>query len=301
MVNTTASGSRFRAPLGKVDGYNAANPSDLIANLAYYYKLDGNANDERGALNLTEVNSPSYSSSTKIQGQSIQFTPASSKEHLSSSNVTINLGTAYTIHLWLYWDGNSIYYENSAGSGATTGGNILGQFDYKANGTSCTGNGDKFWGIYVETSTGVIAFYIHTGGCNTGTILTYSSAASTLVASTWYHIVMRHDGAGNFSMFVNNASAVTAATHPQSSASWTRPLYIGSGGYFYYSGTYPNNITRWYWSGYFDEVGIWNRKLTDTEVATLYNVGIGTRYPFGSESYGYRSGRRLGQVDDVNK
>jgi len=39
---------------------------------------------------------------------------------------------------------------------------------------------------------------------------------------------------------------------------------------------YKNNL---YWTGYVDEIGIWNRQLTDEEIATLYNSGAGLSYP----------------------
>ena len=38
---------------------------------------------------------------------------------------------------------------------------------------------------------------------------------------------------------------------------------------------------------YIDEVGIWSRTLTSTEVSDLYNSGSGLQYPFSSSDCDY--------------
>lgn len=35
------------------------------------------------------------------------------------------------------------------------------------------------------------------------------------------------------------------------------------------------------WNGMLDEIGIWSRVLSDTEITELYNAGAGLQYPFG--------------------
>lgn len=39
-----------------------------------------------------------------------------------------------------------------------------------------------------------------------------------------------------------------------------------------------------YMNGKFDEIGVWNRTLTSTEVSELYNSGDGLQYPFSTAS-----------------
>ena len=45
-----------------------------------------------------------------------------------------------------------------------------------------------------------------------------------------------------------------------------------------------DNATPNYFNGNIDEVAIWGRVLTPTEVSTLYNNGKGLSYPFASDS-----------------
>ena len=57
-----------------------------------------------------------------------------------------------------------------------------------------------------------------------------------------------------------------------SSGDSTRTMNIGS-----INWTTPTTFS---FNGQLDEVGIWNRTLTQNEINELYNIGIGKQYPF---------------------
>ncbi len=96
----------------------------------------------------------------------------------------------------------------------------------------------------------------------------WQSAAdpTTLSADTWYHIVCRYCAVtGELSIFVNNAKTTTASVGGVAASS-SPSLYVGNEGW----GNQSN--------GQIDEVGIWYRPLSDTEVGDLYNSGSGEFY-----------------------
>ena len=45
------------------------------------------------------------------------------------------------------------------------------------------------------------------------------------------------------------------------------------------------------WNGQIDEVGVWGRALSQSEINVLYNNGAGTTYPFGSQPLYYNNGQ----------
>jgi hypothetical protein len=99
-----------------------------------------------------------------------------------------------------------------------------------------------------------------------GTVL--GGAGSTPSTGTWYFLVMQHDSVNDLiSLSVNNGTPATVS-YSGGSPSGTSIFSIGSyGGYLY-------------WNGDIDSTGYWKRKLSGTEITTLYNAGAGCDYPF---------------------
>lgn len=111
-------------------------------------------------------------------------------------------------------------------------------------------------------SSGYLGFLL---GDNTGGLLdiTYGTG---LANSAWRFVGATWDGSTAY-MWID--------TGKRSGASWTSTivhlstnLCLGS-----------SSSAMW-WPGEIDEVGIWNRALTDSEVTELYNSGAGKTYPF---------------------
>ena len=92
-----------------------------------------------------------------------------------------------------------------------------------------------------------------------------------LTANTMYHIVVVYKGVSfgtNNLLFYVNGSLVSTKTAGMV-YSTAKPFVIGADG----------DTTARYYNGMIDEVGIWNRILTATEVTELYNSGSGKQYP----------------------
>ena len=99
----------------------------------------------------------------------------------------------------------------------------------------------------------------------------YHSDVSAWALNTWSHVVLTYDGVGGslgkFRWYVNGGAAfiVNSAT---SGVTWA-PSRLGT--------AFFNTLTH---RGAIDEIGLWNRQLTDAEAAQLYAGGAGKAYPF---------------------
>lgn len=90
---------------------------------------------------------------------------------------------------------------------------------------------------------------------------------SLLVADTWQHCVFTWDA--SFLCIYRNTNKYSVAATPITPNSGVYGLYIGR------DPVWETGVL-----GGIDEVGIWSRALTETEVGTLYNSGTGITYPF---------------------
>ena len=89
---------------------------------------------------------------------------------------------------------------------------------------------------------------------------------ATWTADVWQHVVVAYDGA-NMVFWVNGVQDNTftfALTNP-----WQANKLATAGA--------PYHL-----AGLLDEVGVWDRKLTDAEIQCLYNQGSGLYYPFAT-------------------
>lgn len=85
--------------------------------------------------------------------------------------------------------------------------------------------------------------------------------------NTWTHLVVTRDTSGNVEFYVNGSLYSTGIGNPPYSKP-TATTTIGCRADAYS-----------YWHGALDEVGIWSRKLTPSEVSYLYNGGAGKAFP----------------------
>jgi len=92
------------------------------------------------------------------------------------------------------------------------------------------------------------------------------TGTSNLNLSLWYHLVLVYN-AGSITIYVNGVSYATATSTLTSVSSQTFNVNTGTSGS---GGTDGNQIV--------DEIGIWNRALSQTEALKLYNNGVGRAY-----------------------
>ena len=93
-----------------------------------------------------------------------------------------------------------------------------------------------------------------------------TSSDQTIQTGRWHHVLVRGDGS-DFDLFYNG-TVVTSGSDPDPIADTDRSLIVG----MQPGRGFPLD-------GRLDEIAIWNRALTDSEIATLYNGGNGTPIP----------------------
>ncbi len=94
---------------------------------------------------------------------------------------------------------------------------------------------------------------------------------TSLSISTWYQLVITHapyDGINPNVNFYVNGSFDGSGIFDAGTSSLVINQYIGT-----------NSTNTGYFKGRLDEIAIWQRVLTSTEVTELYNSGTGLQYP----------------------
>ena len=138
------------------------------------------------------------------------------------------------------------------------------------------GSGQALFGNWLTTN--VVAF--RKTGIRTLTLYTVNSSTATTTMTCgidsyfnnhWAHILITYNSS-KMSMWINGTRCnSTAVTGPLKATALKWYLFADD-----------NTIAAI--NGTIDEVGIWNRTLTDTEIGTLYNGGNGISYPFSTSS-----------------
>lgn len=129
------------------------------------------------------------------------------------------------------------------------------------------GTSNAAQGVWITfTAAGVVR--VSLSGNNTSANFT----GPTVSAGSWHWLAIAWDRDdvfrfmydGNFSTSVSKADTFNVPIYSN-----TQTLSIGAT----YAGTYGYN-------GLICGMGLWNRKLSDAELTTLYNAGVGKEYPF---------------------
>jgi hypothetical protein len=144
--------------------------------------------------------------------------------------------------------------------------------------TSTSGTkGIYSWGPTSGCSPGLQYFSVSSGnlylGSSCGAGVTGSTTLST---NTWYFVAVTIDGSGNATLYVN-ASSVAGPTNGRSA--FTQSTGNDTIGAYYSAGSLTG-----YFSGRIDEVAVWTRALSQSEITSLYNSGSGNQYSFGDQT-----------------
>ncbi len=123
------------------------------------------------------------------------------------------------------------------------------------------GNGDNTngWYFFYRGTTNTIR---NTFGAN------QRDTSYTLNTGEWYFITVRLTST-NYTLFINNSQIYSSTVTPVTP---NDNLYIG----------YFLPTPSLYYDGRIDEIGIWNRSLSDGEISELYNSGSGLAYGEGA-------------------
>ena len=226
----------------------AGNP--LWDSLYAVYKAESNANDELGVYNGTAQGGLTYTAGKSGNA----FTGNGTTGYVSLPDNSFNsLTNDFSVSAWINVNsltGNQTIFSNLSYNNSNT----------LSNGFSILmRNGFLYFEIY--SNTGVF------------TQLLYASLLST---NTWYNIVITRKYSTRSRIYING-SQVTANTSSLDPTFITTLIPI------------PSSICAWkynasntinYLNGKVDEVNVWTKELTSTEVTELYNAGAGKFYPY---------------------
>ena len=230
---------------------NSSCISGLSCGLVGYWTFDGKdmvggvARDRSGNndLNSSNISTSTFYSLGKI-GQGLKFDGTDdvlTKD--SPTNLTFN--TAFTLSAWI-----------KTGSKVTTAKEIVGRWD------------GIEWGYMLainENSSDHKVKIVLDKDVGGGSRDAARASVNAVNDDKWHHIVGVYDGPNTrLDLYVDGvlSTASLEGTIPASISSQSRPIYIGN----------DNGATRAY-QGSIDDVRIYNRAISSTEVLQLYNLG----------------------------
>ena len=216
-----------------------------------WWPFNGNANDESVNTNDGTVNGATLTTDRFGNANSAyQFNGTTSFITLPS-NVNQLIDSSYTISFWIYASSNANVFD---------GYEILGDRD------ASTWN-YRYRAIFGMSNIGAPQDTLWFQACYGGPTVTISSNSPNL--NTWYNYTMVYDGISTFIGYINGITAGTA-TGVSLLTPGNRQINIGR----QVSPGYPAGGS--YFNGLVDDIGFWNRALTECEISDLYNSQLGS-------------------------
>ena len=219
--------------------------NDLLA----YYTADNTPNDALGTYNGTLTNGATYG--TGIINQGFSFDGVN--DYVDLGDVLDNDGTqAQSVSFWVNLNSTSTQaFVSKIDQGTPFNGWSVGTVNNKIN-------------------------YIFANNITTGVYVQVENS-TVITTGTWYHVVATYDGsksASGVKVYIDGSIGTqnilkdTLSTNSTSSTGVKATISSRDGGFLFTNGI-------------IDEVGIWNRELSASEVTELYNSGSGLQYPTG--------------------
>lgn len=215
-----------------------------IPGIVSWWRLNGNMNDEIGTtpgscsgLSCPTPTTGKYSRAYDFDGINNHInvsSPSGTGPYITTNKITVST--------WFKANG----FGNDGGNNS-----IVGKIDLN-------GNWDKGYLIFYDTSTNKLSFYIKE--------ISKSATKSFVNDGAWHHVVGTFDGS-TINIFLDNETGTSYAYLGNMNMVNTIDLRIGSS-----SGI--SSIPYYFFNGSIDEVMIFNRSLTSTEVSTLYGLNL---------------------------
>lgn len=247
----------FSAKFGQRKTPAAKTYASLQAGLVGYWPMNeasGNALNQTSGSHLTAVNSPGAVTGQINGGRS--FTRASSQRFYCSatSNLTLFGPTNFTASFWFYPSGDC--------DAANTYGLLSNDAYPGQRGTaiSLPVGGSPTW------PTPHMYFMFDDGTSDIYNPFPGFAGTGRLTKDAWYFLCVRRDSSTlKFRLNATTGTDYTLTKTPFSSRTWFHTaIRYGS-----------NSAGNDHFNGYIDELAIWNRTLSDSEVDSLYNSGSG--------------------------
>ena len=214
----------------------------LTTGLRAYWKLDDNSWSDSSGRSITLTNSGGVTNGQGKIGQAANF------------------------------DGSSSLYTNSA---ALDQGDVNLSVSFWINSESPTNAIYFLAGSDTNQTAQLFVVQIYAGQlyCNNGNNGGAGPSITNLYDGSWHHLVAVLNKETNTSTVYADGVSIFTNSLVTSNFSGNN-LYLGSGG--------PNFAQYGNFTGLMDEVGVWNKALTQAEVSSLYAAGSGLSYPFST-------------------
>jgi len=220
----------------------------LLIGLLAYWKLDttGWIDSSGNGRNLTLVGS--LSNPAGLLGNSA--TGFSDSNYLITPSGLAPLSGKRTYSGWVYFNANNIGYQMIFAQG--------GSQDYQST-----------MPFYIEYNNVFSSLFTLTGFDE----YTWTNVMVTNIVpdvGVWYHLVQTLDG--SIGKFYINGNVVASSEYSGSIPAPDIDRFL--------FGRYCNDDLNFNLNGKLDEVGVWDRALSQQEIISLYNAGAGKTYPF---------------------
>ena len=210
-----------------------------------------NLNDTSGnTQNGTNVGSVTFT--TGKVGNAFTF---NGSNYVTLPNDSMNLTGDFSISTWVNFTTLS-GAKDILSSFTLLGGNYYG-FELYANGP----------GLKFSTFNGTTTYLLND----------LLSGGAPLSTNTWYNIVITRKSSTGTKMYINGTLNVSNTSTQNPVYAPTNYATIGASN----AGSYVNLAAS---GTKIDGLTIWNKELTVSEIASLYNAGNGTEYPFSSQT-----------------
>jgi hypothetical protein len=249
----------YNSGTGKQYPYVVGAPSSLLTNLYAIYKGEDNANDLLGNYNGTAVGGLTYGTGKSGNAFTFNGTNAYVRYPAGSMNFTSDFSISVWVNMGLYRGFDEIDLLT----------NITMPFWY---------NSPK--GFWFRLIGGSVHFVLETG--TSGVDLAWSDDNGSIIKSNsgWLNIVATRKESTRSNLYVNGIlkASNTSTLNPVYSSTYQTP---SSGGLYILdsNGVVRNNTVFAPIGTKIDEVNVWTKELTATDVTTLYNSGAGKFYP----------------------
>lgn len=243
----------------------------LDTNLVSYWKLDessGNAADSVGSNTLTNTNSATFATGKINNGADLE---RDSTQYFAGGDA-LDMNGNFSISCW-------IKVESFSGTSRNV---TLGKWNDTSNQRS----------YFLSIAANNLSLFLSPDGAlglGGG-----QSDATTINTGAWYHVVVVFNYAAHTCIYYLNGSKVgNTKTHDATSIyNSTAPVRIGA--------RFDSGGATDLFDGVIDEVGIWTRELSSTEVTSLYNSGNGFQYPFSTTAIKSRNGLAYASIKSIN-
>ena len=226
-------------------------PSYVPSNgLVGWWPFNGNANDESGNGNNGTVNGATLTNDRfGNANQAFNFSTLSAVFGQAANYISIPYnstfnGPSLTLSAWInpvsyYWDGNAIHHSSILYRG--------GEF--------CSFNGIQEHFRFFISEGGAISSLINDGN--------YLSTPNILSLNQWQYLTLTFNQ-GTMMQYINGTLIATDSNQLSTNLNNCYGISIGDA-------SMPNG--HWYYfNGDIDDIGIWNRALTECEIQDLYHT-----------------------------